>query len=272
MGEAVRLVIDLLQCMIMESRVKELEISGENLLAYYNALLTSFGNRGWWPAEGWFETIVGAVLAQNVSWTGASQAVLALKEAGLLDPNQILMTSQETIAPLIRSSRYYNQKAERLQVFARFFIERYNGEQTLMDREDADTLRRLLLDLKGFGPETVDSILLYACEMPIFVVDAYTRRLGSRIGWFAADVSYQQMQEFFTTKLKPDTALFNDFHAQIVYLGNTVCKTRPLCSSCPFKEMDDRLRCRYTSPDDQNPSPSGSHSRSSSNDRSSHGA
>ncbi|WP_319578233.1 endonuclease III domain-containing protein [uncultured Methanospirillum sp.] len=249
MGEAVRLVIDLLQRVNMESRAEEPEITGEDLLTYYNALLTSFGNRGWWPADGWFETIVGAILTQNVSWTGASQAVQALKDAGLLDPNQILTTSKEIIAPLIRSSRYYNQKAERLQVFARFFVVQYNSDRTLMDRHDTGTIRSLLLDLKGFGPETVDSILLYACEKPIFVVDAYTKRIGSRIGWFAADASYQQMQEFFTTRLKPDTALFNDFHAQIVYLGNVVCKTRPLCSSCPLMKIDDRLRCRYNAPD-----------------------
>ncbi len=246
MGETVRLVINPATVWYMESRTNEHEITGEDLLAYYSALLNSFGDRGWWPADGWFETIVGAILAQNVSWTGAWQAVQALKNAGLLDPEKILTASHETIASLIRSSRYYNQKVERLQIFARFFIKQYNGDSILMNRDDTRIIRSLLLDLKGFGPETVDSILLYACNKPVFVVDAYTKRIGSRIGWFAPDVSYQQMQDFFMTRLKPDTDLFNDFHAQIVHLGNTACKTRPLCSSCPFREMDDQLRCRYT--------------------------
>ncbi|PWR73791.1 endonuclease III domain-containing protein [Methanospirillum lacunae] len=228
------------------------EVTGEDLCVYYQTLRSSFGERGWWPAEGWFETIVGAVLAQNVSWNGASQAVQALKDEGLLNPKQILSSPQEIIAAHIKSSRYYNQKAERLQIFARFFLDQYNGDIDRMNREDTNTLRRLLLDLKGFGPETVDSILLYACNKPIFVVDAYTRRIGSRIGWFTRDESYQQMQDYFTSRLKPDSALFNDFHAQIVYLGNSICKTRPQCNSCPLRDMDDRLRCRYIITDDHN--------------------
>lgn len=227
-------------------------ITGEDLCVYYQTLLSSFGPRGWWPAEGWFEIIVGAVLAQNVSWNGASQAVLALKDRGLLNPGQILSSSPKTIASLIKTSRYYNQKADKLQTFARFFLDQYDGNIDLMNREDTTNLRRLLLDLKGFGPETVDSILLYACNKPVFVVDAYTRRIGSRIGWFAADVSYQQMQDYFSSRLKPDSTLFNDFHAQIVYLGNSICKTRPQCNSCPFQTMEDRLRCRYISIQDNN--------------------
>ncbi len=236
----------------MNSRsTEEQELTGEDLRVYYQVLLASFGERGWWPADGWFETIVGTVLAQNVSWSGASQAVRSLKDAGFLDPAHILQNSPKTIAPLIRSSRYYNQKAERLQEFVRFFFEQYNGDSTLMNKEDTSTLRGFLLELKGFGPETVDSILLYACEKPVFVVDAYTRRIGSRIGWFDADISYQQMQDFFTIRLESDTKLFNDFHAQLVFLGNTICKTRPLCSSCPLRKMESKLSCRYVKPVDQ---------------------
>jgi endonuclease III related protein len=224
-------------------------ITEEDLLTYYHFLYTSFGDQGWWPSSGWFETIIGAVLAQNVSWDGASQAVSSLKEAGLLDPEKILQSSQEVIAPLIRSSRYYNQKAERILIFVRFFADRYGSDSVRMNQEETGILRSLLLNLKGFGPETVDSILLYACEKPVFVVDAYTRRIGSRIGLFKTDASYQQMQDFFMVRLNPDMTLLNDYHAQIVHLGNTICRTRPFCKSCPLRKMDGRLQCTYDQTD-----------------------
>jgi len=247
MGAAVRLVMKSFSSDSQNSdqTTHTTGINQEDLLTCYHSLYTSFGDQGWWPSSGWFETIIGAVLAQNVSWGGASQAVSSLKDAGLLDPEKILQSSQEVIAPLIRSSRYYNQKAERILIFVRFFADRYGSDSTRMNKEDTGILRSLLLNLKGFGPETVDSILLYACEKPVFVVDAYTRRIGSRIGLFKADASYQQMQDFFMARLNPDTRLFNDYHAQIVHLGNIICRTKPLCKSCPLRKMDGRLQCTY---------------------------
>ncbi|MDD1728381.1 MAG: endonuclease III domain-containing protein [Methanospirillum sp.] len=221
------------------------EITRDDLLTYYQELHDAYGHQGWWPSEGWFETIVGAVLAQNVSWTGASQAVSTLKKSGLLDPEALLLLGPDTLAPLIRSSRYYNQKAVRLLVFAEFFMTRYRGDISLMKQEETGLLREMLLELKGFGPETVDSILLYACEKPVFVVDAYTRRIGSRIGWFPVDASYELMQNFFTTRLFPDPDLFNDYHAQLVYLGTSICRTKPVCESCPIRQMPEDLRCPF---------------------------
>ena len=225
------------------------EITRDDLLKYYQVLHDAFGHQGWWPSKGWFETIVGAVLAQNVSWTCASRAVSSLKESGLLDPEELLLHGSETVAPLIRSSRYYNQKADRLLVFTEFFMTRYQGDISLMKHEDTGLLREIMLALKGFGPETVDSILLYACEKPVFVVDAYTRRIGSRIGWFPVDTSYELMQEFFMARLPPDPDLFNDYHAQMVYLGSSICRTKPVCNSCPLREMPGDLRCQFVMPD-----------------------
>lgn len=233
-----------IRAMVSEDEVP-VKISGEDLIRYYQALRSSFGHQGWWPSCGWFETIVGAVLAQNVSWKGASQAVSILREAGLLDPERLLSLHPEEIAPLIRSSRYYNQKAVRILVFLQFFKNRYQADIFRMRQEETGILRDLLLGLRGFGPETVDSILLYACEKPVFVVDAYTRRIGSRIGWFEPYASYGMMQEFFMTRLQADMELFNDFHAQIVHLGNCVCRTKPDCAVCPIKGISDRLFCRY---------------------------
>ena len=221
------------------------EVSQKELMVFYHTLLSRYGHQGWWPSEGWFETIAGAILAQNVSWTGASRAVSALKQAGLLTPRILADTDKEIIAPLIRSSRYYNQKADRLIVFAYWFMDLYNGEITRMQQEETRELRERILALPGFGPETTDSILLYACNKPVFVVDAYTRRIGSWIGWYPEDASYQVMQEFYMSRLLTDTALFNDFHAQIVNLGSIICRNHPLCDTCPVREVSGQCFCHY---------------------------
>lgn len=205
------------------------------LLSCYEALLSAFGHQGWWPSEGWFETMAGAVLAQNVSWSGASRAVCGLKEAGILSPRHLAQADPAFVASCIRSSRFYHQKTKTLQGFARWFLERYDGELEQMQQEDTGILREALLSLPGMGPETVDSILLYACGRPVFVVDAYTRRIGCRTGWFLENVSYHTMQTFFSERLPPDSALYNDFHAQIVHLGNTTCTKNPHCTRCPIR-------------------------------------
>lgn len=220
-------------------------VTGEDLITWYSALHSSFGHQGWWPADGWFETIIGAILAQNVSWSGAARAVSSLHHAGLLTPETLSKTDRNTIASLIRSSRFYNQKSERIAGFLHYFMEQYEGCIDLMKDQDTSRLREELLLLPGFGPETVDSILLYACEIPIFVVDAYTRRIGSRYGWYAETATYVYMQDFFMTRLRPDTALYNDLHAQIVRLGSSICKKEPDCQQCPVRDLNEHLFCRY---------------------------
>ncbi len=223
--------------------------TGKDLLTFYTALHQAFGPRNWWPSDSAFETIIGAILAQNVSWNGAAQAVCALKERGLLDADALYKAGPQTIAPLIRSSRYYNQKAQRIITFVTWFLNACTGDIEQMKSLPCRDLRKELLNLSGFGPETVDSILLYALEKPIFVVDAYTRRIGMRQGWFSEDVSYSEMQTFFMKRLKKDTPLYNDFHAQIVHLGNKICKKIPHCSSCPVQNTPCMNQCQYA----QNP-------------------
>lgn len=220
-------------------------VSQNDLLEVYARLLTAYGHQHWWPSEGPVETMAGAILAQNVSWTGASRAVSVLKEHGLLSPAILATTPAEKTAPLIRSSRFYRQKASRLKEYMAYFVSRWNGDVDLMAAGDAGTLRTELLSLQGFGPETVDSILLYALNKPVFVVDAYTRRIGSRLQWFDDDASYQAMQEFFMSRLPPDVALFNDFHAQIVRLGSAACRRRPDCQACPVSMTAPLQNCPY---------------------------
>ncbi len=220
-------------------------ITPDHLMAWYHVLLNAHGHQHWWPSDGWFETIIGAILAQNVAWSGARKAVFHMRDAGLLDPKILAQTDQDLIAPLIYSSRYYNQKAARIRIFSQWFMKTCQGEIGQMEKEDVSTLRTQLLSLHGFGPETVDSILLYACNKPVFVVDAYTRRIGSRIGWYPESFSYHQMQQFFIDRLEPEPDLFNDFHAQIVNLGSRTCKKNPDCTTCPVRWINTTLFCLY---------------------------
>jgi endonuclease-3 related protein len=215
-----------------------------HLVSFYSALKDAHGLQHWWPSESAFETIIGAILAQSVSWTGAHKAVCALKDAGLLEPHLLFKAGPDTIAPLIRSSLYYNQKARKIMIFLSWFLDTCDGEISKMASLPCLTVREELLQLSGFGPETVDSILLYALEKPVFVADAYTRRIGSRQGWFSEDITYAGMQEFFMSRLPQDIPLYNDFHAQIVYLGNRICKKNPGCSSCPVRDHG-IIQCRY---------------------------
>lgn len=210
--------------------------TGVDLLTFYTALYRTYGSQNWWPAGSAFETIIGAILAQNVSWKGAHQTVCALIGADLLEPQKLYTAGQELIATKIRSSRYYNQKARRIMTFLELFLDSCNGDISHMALKPAYQVREELLSLSGFGPETVDSILLYALDKTISVVDAYTRRIGSRQGWFPETLSYDQMQEYFMSRLSPDVPLLNDFHAQIVHLGNQVCKKNPLYKTCPVRK------------------------------------
>lgn len=214
-----------------------------DLLAIYGTLYSEFGHQQWWPADTPFEIMVGAVLAQNVSWENAAQAVENLKSAGMLDPVPLAIADTDDIARLIIPSRFFNQKAERIQKFSRIYLTEFQANPATMAGADTDILRRRLLSIRGFGDETVDTILLYACGKPIFVVDAYTRRIFSRYGLLPKGASYSQTQHLFAKHLPPDTALFNDYHAQIVQLGKITCKKRPLCDHCPIRVVHGSLQC-----------------------------
>ncbi len=180
----------------------------KELLEIYDALLAHFGHRGWWPAaEGPFEVVIGAILTQNVAWRNAKKAVDSLKAAGLMDPEKLYAARTEDIAPLIRSSRFYNMKAIKIKNFMQFFKDEYDIDMAAMAREDPGILREKLLGVKGLGKETVDSILCYACDMPVFVVDAYTKRIFVRYGLVGPDSKYDDIQAFFMDNLPEDLVL-----------------------------------------------------------------
>jgi endonuclease III related protein len=208
------------------------------LMTIYRTLFKAFGPRHWWPGETPFEVMAGAILTQNTSWRNVEKAIRQLKERDALTPEGIHRLSVSELAPLIRSSGYFRVKAQRLKAFVDFVFEEYGGDLTGMRREALGELRRRLLDVKGIGPETCDSILLYGLEKPVFVVDAYTKRILSRHGIVSEKASYEETQRLFMDRLPPDVELFNEYHALLVQLGKTTCLKKPRCDACPIKGIE----------------------------------
>lgn len=181
---------------------------------------------------------VGAVLTQNTNWANVKRAVRNLRRAGALSPQAIHRMAEAELARLIRPSGYYNVKARRLKHLVEFLISECGGRLRSLRRQDAQELRRRLLRVKGIGPETADSILLYALEKPVFVVDAYTLRVLKRHGLLSPQAGYQEAQELFHKALEPDARLFNEFHALFVRVGKEFCRPRrPLCGGCPLLSL-----------------------------------
>ena len=208
---------------------------GEHLLKIYHSLYERFGPQHWWPGDTPFEVIIGAILTQNTSWKNVERAITSLKRTDHFSPQGLYQIQTDKLAQLIKSSGYFNIKAKRLKNFLSFLFNGYGGDLDLMLKDDGKKLREKLLHVNGLGPETVDSILLYAAQYPIFVVDAYTRRIFSRHNYLSEKAAYHQVQELFMNNLPKDTALFNEYHALIVRVGKDLCKKSPLCSQCPLE-------------------------------------
>jgi len=210
--------------------------SKQNLEAIYAKLYRHFGPQSWWPGETPFEVIVGAILTQNTNWQNVAKAINNLKQAKVLSPKKLYSLPRPRLAQLIRPSGYFNIKAKRLKEFLDFLFKNYNGSLKKMFSRPVEDLRKEILSVKGIGPETADSILLYAGGFPVFVVDAYTKRIFSRQKLLSEDAEYHQVQELFTRSLKKDVQLYNEYHALIVRLGKDFCKkTKPKCEICPIK-------------------------------------
>lgn len=203
----------------------------------YSRLFSTFGRQHWWPGDGPFEVMVGAILTQNTNWGNVERAIENLKRAKALTPAAIHEMSHERLAGLIRPAGYFNIKAKRLKAFIEFFIEHYSGRVSRMRKVDTETLRLQLLSVNGIGPETADSMLLYALERPVFVIDAYTKRVLSRHGIMDGSESYERFQELFHTALACDVQLFNEYHALLVRLGKDFCKPGPRCKGCPLSGL-----------------------------------
>ena len=207
------------------------------LLAIYRRLLRRQGHASWWPGESSFEICLGAILVQNTAWTNVEKALGVLRERGLLSFAALRAMPAAALAPLIRSSGYFNVKARRIEAFLAFLDEAYGGRVEAMAAEERLALRARLLAVNGIGRETADSIALYAAGLPIFVVDAYTRRIFARLGLLRGDEDYDAIRAFFESRLPRDAALYNDFHAQIVRLGKDICRPVPRCDACPIHDL-----------------------------------
>jgi endonuclease-3 related protein len=204
--------------------------NGQKLRQIFDLLLTTYGRQKWWPGDSSFEVMVGAILTQNTAWSSVEMAITNLKDAGLLHQQGVQNLPTEELAQLIRPSGYYNQKAKRLHNLCRFLEE--NGGEDGMSSMGTAALRNMLLSINGIGPETADDILLYALHRPVFVVDAYTRRIFSRLGMLQGEEGYEEIRRGFEHAIGPDTEMFNEYHALIVLHGKETCKTDPHCDQC----------------------------------------
>lgn len=200
----------------------------------YRRLYRHYGDLHWWPGDSPLEVSVGAILTQNTAWTNVERAITRLKEARSLSVSALSHHSQRRLARLIKAAGYFNVKARRLKNFISFLQDRYGGSLKKMFNQETHHLRAELLSVNGTGPETADSILLYAGGKPVFVIDAYTKRILSRHGVLSYEKSYDEFQRLFIKHLAPDVSLYNQYHAMLVNIGKDFCRSRPLCDSCPL--------------------------------------
>jgi len=198
----------------------------------YHQLMARYGPQHWWPAQEPFEVIVGAILTQSAAWGNVEKAIANLKAAKALSPNTLRQLPLTEVATLIRPCGYYNAKALKLKSFAHWLGEYYNDNLSELFANNIDPLRQQLLSIHGIGQETADSIILYAANKPIFVIDAYTRRIINRISLAPDSNSYTAYQALFMDNLPTDTRLFNEYHALLVRLAKDVCRKHPLCQRC----------------------------------------
>ncbi|MFQ5442424.1 MAG: endonuclease III domain-containing protein [Thermodesulfobacteriota bacterium] len=225
--------------MVLKTNAVQAEEGGPEtaLMDYYETLLNAFGPQGWWPGRTRLEVIVGAILTQNTAWTNVEKAIKGLKKEGLLNPEGLRRLQTEKLAAIIRPAGYFNVKAARLKNFLRFLFKDYGGSLTrLFSTGGGGGLRERILEVNGIGPETADSILLYAGRRAEFVVDAYTKRVFSRHGFVKGAVGYEELKGLFMENLPLDVELFNEYHALIVRVGKYYCRPKkPLCRDCPLK-------------------------------------
>jgi endonuclease III related protein len=210
------------------------EAERKALLAVYSRLYDAYGPQHWWPGDSLFEIIAGAILTQSAAWLNVEKALANLKAANALTPEGIAALAEAELAQIIRPSGYFNAKARKLKAFVELLDETFAGDLDRMLATPASELRLALLPTHGIGPESADSVLLYAAGQPVFVIDAYTRRTFLRLGFVPEADNYDGWQRLFMRALPADAPLFNEFHALIVRHGKDVCRKRPLCGNCPL--------------------------------------
>jgi endonuclease-3 related protein len=205
------------------------------LLRLYGALHARFGPQHWWPARSRFEVAVGAVLTQHTAWTGVERAIANLRSEGQLDPARLAALPAGRLGRLIRPAGTYRVKARRLRALVEFLLSRFGGKIERLGRAPLPELRAELLRVRGIGPETADSILLYAAGRPVFVVDAYARRVLSRHRIVPRGIGYEALRGLLEAHLPGDPRLFNEYHALLVAVGKRYCRSAPRCAGCPLR-------------------------------------
>lgn len=211
------------------------------IIKIYEALYKAFGPQYWWPAKTPFEVMAGAVLTQNTSWNNVEKAISNLKKEKLLNPHRLNKLKLSKLARIIRPAGYFNVKAKRLKNLTCFLLKKYNGNLRLIGKENLKILRKTLLDVNGIGYETCDSILLYALDKPVFVIDAYTKRVFARCGVVDKNIPYEELQSIFMRNLPRNVKLYNEYHALIVRLGKDVCRKLPKCNLCCIRNTCKRI-------------------------------
>jgi len=206
----------------------------ETLTTIYDTLFRQWGPQHWWPGDTQFEIIVGAILTQNTNWTNVEKAIANLNAACVLNPHALHTMASDQLAELIRPAGYFRIKAQRIKSFLTWLFESAGGDLALLDPRHTDSLREELLAIRGIGPETADSILLYAFNRPVFVVDTYSARLAVRHGLIESPFGYEELQDLFQSNLPEDVQLYNEYHALIVKTGKDFCKPKPRCEKCPL--------------------------------------
>ncbi|MFA5167626.1 MAG: endonuclease III domain-containing protein [Candidatus Omnitrophota bacterium] len=216
---------------------KKRKLKASQLRGVYTALRKTFGHQRWWPGDTPFEVMIGTILTQNTAWANVEKAILNLKKAGKLSFEALRRVPSKELSQLIRPAGYFNVKADRLKCFMDFLDRECRGDFSKLKRKTMPVLREKLLRVKGVGPETADSILLYALNKTSFVIDAYTKRIFSRHGLAKDHETYERWREIFTRALPENRDLYNDFHAQIVRTGKDHCRKIPRCEKCPLRRF-----------------------------------
>jgi endonuclease-3 related protein len=214
------------------------------LMEIFHRLSRHFGHQHWWPGDTQLEMMVGAILTQNTAWSNVEKAINRLMEAKGLTLQALLHMPEETLERLIRPCGYYRVKAQRLKNLLLAVHEKSDGKLTAFLSLPTADLRETLLAVSGVGPETADSILLYAAQRPVFVVDTYTRRALFRHGWVPLKATYDEVQSLFMQCLPPDAALYNEYHALWVALGKIYCRPQSRCAGCPLEVLLDKTGLR----------------------------